>query len=543
MTTLSPTIEHLRKDSGDTMNASPLSLLAVLALSALATSAAPPNVLFILADDLGFSDLGSYGGEIETPNLDALAENGLRYTQFYNTGRCWPSRASLLTGYYPHEVNRDKLPNNKGGGRGVRQEWAKLLPEYLEPIGYRNYHSGKWHIDGDVLDGGFHKSYHMRNQGDFFTNKGNLYDDVPAEIPSDESGFYATTAAADHAIECLQEHAAKHSDKPFFHYLAFIAPHFPLHALPEDIEKYRDRYLEGWDRLREERFAKQKRMDIINTTLSDIEPDVGPPYHFPKDLHRLGPEEVYRPFPWNTLSEEQKRFQAAKMAIHAAMVDRMDVEIGRVIAQLQAMDAFDNTLICFASDNGASTEIMVRSNGHDPSVPLGSAASYLCLGPGFSSASNTPFRRHKTWMHEGGIATPFIVHWPEGIDAKGELRSSPAHFIDFVPTLLEITGARKPDTVQGQPIPSAPGRSLVPSFAADQPIDRDFLWWMHDGHRAVRVDDWKLVAFEDGPWELYHLESDRAESMDLAQSQPEKAQELKQIWESQLHAMIERADK
>jgi len=504
-----------------------------------------PNILFILADDLGYSDLGCYGSEIETPNLDELAANGLRYTQFYNTGRCWPTRASLLAGYYPHEIKRDIIPGHGGGGgnRGIRQEWAKLLPQYLKPYGYRNYHSGKWHIDGDVLDGGFDKSFNTRNQGNFFTSKGTFLDDVPVNPPKDESGFYITTATADHAIERLQDHAENYKEKPFFHYLAFIAPHFPLHALPEDIDKYRDRYLEGWDQLRRERYARQKRMKLVDTPLSKIELDVGPPYHFPKDLHKLGPEEVYRPFPWNSLSEEQKRFQATKMAIHAAMIDRMDIEIGRVIDQLKAMGAFEDTIICFASDNGASAEIMVRSGGHDPSVPLGSAASYLCLGPGFSSAANTPFRRHKTWMHEGGTATPFIVHWPKGIEARGELRKTPSHVIDFVPTIFDIIGAKAPRSWNGLSIPPMPGRSLLPSFERDTTINRDLLWWMHDGHRAARVDNWKLVADEGQPWELYNLDTDRAESNDLSKSRPEKVKELERLWDRQLQAMIDTVSK
>jgi arylsulfatase A-like enzyme len=218
------------------------------------------------------------------------------------------------------------------------------------------------------------------------------------------------------------------------------------------------------------------------------------------------------------------------MAIHAAMVDRMDREIGRVIAQLKAMGAFENTLIVFASDNGASAEIMVRGGGHDPKAPPGSAQTYLCLGPGWSSASNTPFRRHKTWVHEGGIASPFIVHWPAGIRARGELRRTPAHLIDVVPTVLELAGATKPATIQGHPVPPAPGRSLVPAFAADVTVPRDFLWWEHEGNRAVRVGDWKLVALKGGGWELYDLARDRGEQHNLAAAQPGKVRELEAIW-------------
>lgn len=502
-----------------------------------------PNILFILADDLGYSDLGCYGGEIETPNLVALAANGLRYTQFYNTGRCWLSRATLLTGYYPHEIHRDLLPDHGGGARGIRQDWAKLLPEYLKPHGYRNYHSGKWHIDGNVLDGGFDRSFDTKNQGTLFSIKGARIDDKPVAVPADESGYYTTIATADHAIDCLQDHAANHAEKPFFQYLAFIAPHFPLHAIPEDIDKYRDRYIAGWNVMRDQRHARLKEMGIVDTDLSAPELDVGPPYHYPNDLHKLGPEEVYYPYPWDSLSSEQQRFQATKMAIHAAMVDRMDHEIGRVIDQLKRMGAFENTLICFASDNGASAEIMVRSGGHDPSVPLGGEDSYLFLGAGFSNAFNTPFRRHITWVFEGGTSTPFIVHWPKGISAHGELRRTPGHLIDIVPTVLDIAGTERPTTWNGEPIPQAPGQSLVSSFNENRTIERDLLWWMPDGHRSVRIGDWKLVASNEEPWELYNLSTDRAEQTNLAKARPEKLQQLELAWQKQLKKMSDLVSK
>jgi len=444
-----------------------------------------------------------------------------------------------LTGYYAQQIHRDALPNLPGGGRGNRQPWARLLPELLKPAGYRNYHSGKWHIDGDVLAGGFDRSFHTRNDGNFFTVKGNFLDDKPVTPPADESSYYTTIATADHAIECLKDHAANHRGKPFFQYIAFIAPHFPLHALPEDIARYRDAYLGGWDKMRAARHARQLKMGIVNTPLSALEPEVGPPYHFPDAFEKLGPCEVNRPVPWDSLSEEQRRFQATKMAIHAAMIDRMDREIGRVVAQLKAMGALDNTLIMFASDNGASAEIMVRHGGHDPKAAPGSAATYLCLGPGFSSAANTPFRRHKTWVHEGGIATPLIVHWPQGIKAKNQLRHTPSHVIDFVPTVLELVGIQKPTTWNGQPIPPAPGKSLVPAFTKDVTIQRDSLWWLHEGHRAVRVGDWKLVAAKDQPWELYDLSKDRAEQRNLAAKMTDQARELEQAWQRQTDSFSE----
>ncbi|MBX3420662.1 MAG: arylsulfatase [Pirellulaceae bacterium] len=506
---------------------------AVLADTPLGNSKSSvrPNIVLILADDLGYSDLGCYGGEIDTPNLDRLAAGGIRFTQFYNTARCWPTRGALLTGYYAQQIRRDALPDGLGGGRGQRPKWARLLPDYLKPAGYRCYHSGKWHIDGPVLAGGFDRSLDMRNQGNYFSARGNVVDDTPPMPADDESDYYATTATVDHALNCLIDHAAQHAEKPFFHYLAFIAPHFPLHARPPDIARYQDRYRNGWDAMRSARHQRQLDMGLIRTPLSPMEMDVGPPYHFPKALEVLGPGEVNRPVPWQQLDAVQQQFQATKMAIHAAMVDCMDREIGRVIQQLQTMGALDNTLLLFASDNGASAEIMVRDGGHDPAAPPGSAASYLCLGPGFSSACNTPFRRHKTWVHEGGISTPLIVHWPKGIAARGQLRTSPSHVIDVMPTVLEIAGIDQPTTWNDQPLPPAPGKSLVRAFQADVAIDRECLWWLHEGNRAVRVGDWKLVASASGPWELYNLRHDRAEQHNLAQTMPDKVAELSTVWQ------------
>jgi len=505
------------------------------------SAASKPNVVFILADDMGFSDAGCYGGEIATPNLDTLARDGLRFTQFYNTTRCWPTRGALLTGYYAQQIHRDALPDAPGGTRGLRQPWARLLPDFLKPAGYRCYHSGKWHVDGKVLDGGFDRSLNMNNQGNYFSAAGNTIDDKPVKPATNESGYYATIAVADHAIECLKDHAANHAGQPFFHYVAFIAPHFPLHALPEDIAKYRDKYLAGWEAMREARFGRQKEMGIVNATLSALERNVGPPYAFPEAIKKLGPGEVNRPLPWSELTEKQRHFQATKMAIHAAMVDCMDQEVGRIIAQLKAMKAYENTLIFFASDNGASAEIMVRDGGHDPAAPPGSAKSYLCLGPGFSSAANTPFRRHKTWVHEGGISTPLIVHWPAGISAKGELRHTPGHVIDIAPTVLELTGVQKPKEWNGEPIPAAPGHSLVPAFAKNVTIPRESLWWYHEGNRAIRMGDWKLVAAKGDAWALYDLRTDRAEQNDLAAKMPDKVKELEHAWQEQTDRYTELA--
>ncbi|MFT5325581.1 MAG: arylsulfatase A-like enzyme [Planctomycetaceae bacterium] len=503
-----------------------------------------PNIVLIMADDLGFSDLGCYGGEIATPNLDSVAQNGLRFTRFYNTARCWPTRGALLTGYYAQQIRRDSLPGipSGGGNRGRRPDWAVLAPELLKPAGYRSYHTGKWHIDGMPVENGFDHSYLLRDQGRFFNPNRHWKDDVA--LPPVEKGtdFYATTALADHAIEVLTEHAEQHADAPFFHYLAFAAPHFPLHALPEDIAVYKDTYTEGWDSIRLKRWQRMRKMGLLDAAdakeLSRVERDLGPPYHFPNAFEILGNGEVNKPLPWNSLTDEQKQFQSTKMAIHAAMIHRMDIEIGRVFDQIRKMGQWENTLVVFLSDNGASAEIMVRDDGHDPKLSPGSAGTYLCLGPGWSTTCNTPFRRHKTWTHEGGTSTPFLMSWPKGIAARGEFRRNVGHVIDVVPTVLELAGAKTLEEA-----PPAPGKSLVPAFAKDQSVKHESLWWFHDGHKAIRVGDWKAVAPNSEPWELYNVANDRDESTDLAIPEGDRLNELVAEWDRQLAEFTELASR
>ncbi|MCP4194742.1 MAG: sulfatase-like hydrolase/transferase [Planctomycetaceae bacterium] len=497
-----------------------------------------PNILLIMADDLGFSDLGCYGGEITTPNLDSVAAGGLRFSQFYNTARCWPTRGALMTGYYAQQIRRDRLPNVPGGGQSTRPDWAVLLPELLAPVGYRSYHTGKWHIDGMPIASGFNRSYLLKDQGRFFNPNRHWKDDVA--LPPVEKGtdFYATTALADHAIEVLNQHQQHHAESPFFHYLAFSAPHFPLHALPEDIAVYEDKYTVGWDQIRATRWQRIQDMGLLNSTAvsqpSRVERDLGPPYHFPDAFGILGDGEVNKPVPWKALSDPQKKFQATKMAIHAAMIHRMDIEIGRVFDQIKKMGQWENTMVIFLSDNGASAEIMVRDDGHDPNLSPGSADTYLCLGPGWSTTCNTPFRRHKTWTHEGGTSTPLLIAWPEGIPARGEIRRNPGHVIDIAATLLELTGAERAANA-----PPTPGNSLLPELRQDAPVgkrrvDQNSIWWFHDGHKAIRRGDWKAVAPIGEPWELYNLGVDRQESLDLAVPQADKLQELVRDWNRHL---------
>ena len=496
------------------------------AMQAEGNAGQKPNILVILADDLGFSDIGCYGSDIATPQLDRLAANGLRFTQCYNTARCWPTRSALITGYYPQQIHMDP-PN------GRLPQWTRTLPQWLKPLGYRSYHSGKWHVLGApmvVADGGFDHSYVLHDHDRNFNPKNIVEDDRRLPAVAKDSGYYTSTAFADHAIRCLKEHAEKHATQPFFSYLAFTVPHFPLQAPPDDIARYRDHYLKGWDQVRQERWQKLHDTGIVNCALAPLEPAFTPRYLAPGVLDKLDAGEVEHPVPWAQLTDGQKHYQATKMAIHAAMIDRMDREIGRVLDQVRAMGAWDNTIILFLSDNGTDATLMVRGDGNDRAATPGSAASFLCLGPGWSSAGNAPFRRHKIWTHEGGISTPLIVHWPKCIAARGELRHDVSHVIDFVPTLLELAGV-KPELPAGSP--AFPGRSLVATFAKDNSVTRNNLFFHHEGNRALRSGNYKVVsAREDhNTWELYDLTKDRCEQHNLAAAQPDRVRDMAARWQ------------
>lgn len=497
------------------------------ALTLTGARAATPNVVMILADDMGYSDLGCYGGEIDTPNLDRLAANGLRFTQGYNTARCWPTRCAILTGFYAQAIRRDAMDGIDVSER--RPVWARLLPELLAPAGYRSYHSGKWHIDGMPLEQGFNRSLLVTEKGEqnYFDPSGVTEEGRPIAGGRD---FYVTTAVGDHAVKCLREHATAHRGQPFFQYVAFTAPHFPLQAPQEVIEKYLARYRAGWNAVQQARYERIGRLNLVKTSLPAMEREIGPPYAFPDAIRQLGPNEINRPLPWEELKDGQREFQFTKMAIHAAMIDCMDQQIGRILEQLRAMGVLENTLVLFASDNGASAEMMIRGQGHDPKAAPGSEKSFLCLGPGWSSCSNTPFRRHKTWVHEGGIATPWIVHWPAGIAAKGELRRQLLHIIDVPPTVLELAGVTPPQELNGQPVPAMQGKSFLRALTGPQAAVHDELWWCHEGNRAIRVGDWKLVCAKDTPWELYDMTNDRGETHNLAPEQPERVRELEAHW-------------
>ena len=518
---------------GSTLAAGHLAFASSRARAAASPAGKKPNFLIIIADDMGYSDAGCYGGDVETPNLDRLAANGLRFSQCYSTGRCWPSRTALLTGYYPQQVRMDPP-------RGRLPIWARVAPHYLKPQGYHCYQSGKWHLNGAPKanrDGGFDRSYVLHDHDRFFAPKNHERNDKKLPPVKEGTDFYVTTEIAKYAERCLAEHAEQHAEEPFYCYLAFTSPHFPLHALQKDIDKYRQRYRKGWDVVRRERLERLHQIGLLDCGLSAREPDVIPPWNLPKEklTEMIGPGEADRAVAWEDLTDEQKDFQATKMAIHAAMIDRMDQEIGRVLDQVKRMGALDDTVIFFVSDNGASAEQIIRGDMNDRSAPPGSAKSYLCLGPGFSTAANTPFRLHKSWVHEGGISSPMIVHWPAGLAAQGELRHNPCHFVDILPTVIDLAGANDYSRQwHGQTAAPLPGTSLAPAFAQDGTVEHEFLYFHHMNNKAIRVDDWKLVAKgPDGPWELYDLRTDRRESVDLADRHPEKVRAMAALWQKQ----------
>lgn len=500
-------------------------------------SASPqkPNFLVVLADDMGFSDAGCYGGEIDTPNLDRLAARGLRFTQAYSTARCGPSRSCLLTGHYAQQTACDIMT------RGNIPNYTRFIPEYLKPLGYRSYHSGKWHyrfVSG--ANGlGFDHSYTLMDEDRYFTPRSLLLDGQPQPAPKPEDHYYTTTAFSDYAIRFLQEHARDHAAAPFFLYLAPHSPHFPLHAPADDIARYKDKFADGWDAMRKRKWQRMRGMGLINCDLPPLERNVWPRWNAPDAelFQKIGPGEVTRAVPWDSLTPEQKSLQRTKMAIHAAMISRMDLEIGRVLKQIDAMGAASNTVVIFLSDNGASAEQIIRGDGHDASAPPGAWNTFLSLGPGWSSASNTPLRLHKSWLQEGGISSPMIVHWPAGIRDQNALRHNPCHLVDVLPTLVDLAGGRPSD---GAPSGAPPlsGRSLTPAFAKDGAVTRDFLYFNHNGNRALRVGDWKLLSTSAGSpvgstwrdWELYNLSKDRSEQVNLAASEQERVRQMTAQW-------------
>jgi len=495
-------------------------LLPLAACAGVLAAAEKPNLVVILADDLGWSDLGCQGGEIATPNLDRLAAEGLRLRQFYNAARCCPTRASLLTGLYPHQAGIGGMVVDKpedaapGAYQGHLRVGCATLAEVLKPAGYRCYLSGKWHV-GEFrphwpVDRGFDHAYGL------ISGAMNYYDLRKCKSPGSRrifvrdgeriapegDDFYATRAFTDAALGFLDRHRREHRDAPWFLYLAYTAPHWPLHAPEAVVAKYEARYQAGWARLREARHRRQLAAGLLPP---------GTP---------LSPADAAD---WERLPETKRRETARKMAVYAAMIEIMDAEIGRLRASLEASGELDDTVIVFLSDNGACAEggPLGKNFRLDLRGPVGSVDSYHNYGRSWSNLSNTPFRRHKAHTHEGGIRSPFIVRWP-GVVKAGAASDAIGHVIDLMPTLCEAAATPPPVGL--------PGRSLVPVWRGGKPVPR-VLGWEHFGAAAWRDGDWKLVRKDaQAPWELYDLSGDPCELSDRAAAEPERTAAMSAAW-------------
>jgi arylsulfatase A-like enzyme len=544
----------------------PNALIAILSLLAAGTpvrAAEPPrpNVVVILTDDMGFSDLGCYGGEIRTPNLDALAASGLRFTQFYNTARCCPTRASLLTGLYPHQAGVGHMMTDTGHDayRGNLNNRCVTLAEALKPAGYRAYALGKWHVtrhtgpngpkDNWPLQRGFDRYYGTIHGAGSYYDPSTLTRDNTAISPFADpeyapKTYYYTDAISDHAVRFLGDHAKEHKEKPFLLYVAYTAAHWPMHALPEDVARYKGKYDGGYEPIRKARLEKAAGLGLIDPK-QEMVPSAGT---------------------WDKVPD--KAWEAAGMEVFAAMVDRMDQGVGKIVAELKRSGQLENTLILYMQDNGGCAEVMGRTGNKDhpnierpakptlaplkpeallppasvppqtregypvrmgPKATPGGSDTYVAYGQGWANVSNTPFREYKHWVHEGGIGTPLIAHWPEGIpaDRRGALVKDPGHLIDVMATCLDVGGANYPADK------AAPeGVSLRPAFAGKPLARKAPIFWEHEGNKAVRDAKWKLVAKHGKPWELYDMDADRVELHDLASRETEKASELAAAWDA-----------
>ena len=494
---------------------------ACLCLFAISASAAPvrPNIVIIMVDDMGFSDIGCYGGEIETPHLDRLADQGLRFTQFYNTGRCCPTRAALLTGLYQHQAGIGHMTGDHGvpAYRGALNDRCLTIAEALKPAGYHTAVSGKWHVGSKPgqrpRQRGFDRFYGIpQGGGHHYRNlpgRDLVLDDETIDIPE---GWYTTTAFTDHAVEFIEE--GLEAEKPVFLYLAYTAPHWPLQAPDEITGKFIGRYKDGWQPHREARFRRQMEMGLFpdGTKLSPIHPKT--------------PD-------WASVAD--KKEMDLRMALHAAMVHLVDEGVGRVVATLRERNALDNTLILFLSDNGASAESgptgFVRRDRGDPTAKTGTPDSYVSFGVAGANMCDTPFRRFKMEVHEGGIATPLVAHWPAGIPARlhGTLSHEVSHVIDLMPTCLDLAGLPAPTRHNGKDLTPLAGVSLGPALKGGSLGERE-LYFEHQGNAAIRSGDWKLVRNHGKPWELYNLATDRTELNNLAAEQPDRAAALGSKW-------------
>jgi arylsulfatase A-like enzyme len=534
-----------------------LAVALFVTAASISSHAAQPNLIVIMSDDMGFSDTSPYGGEIQTPTLDRLANNGLRLTQFYNTARCCPTRASLLTGLYPHQAGIGHMMDDKGrdGYRGDLNRRCATMAEVLRPAGYGTYAVGKWHVTKSIQPDGNKDNWPLQRGFDRFygtiTGAGSFYD--PGTLTRDNQNispyadpeyqpkqYYYTDAISDHVVRFITEHHQASATKPLFAYVTYTAAHWPMHALEEDIAKYKGKYDAGYDPIRRARFERSKKLGLIAAD-AELTPTVGD---------------------WSKV--ENKPWESRCMEVYAAMIDRMDQGIGRIVAALEQTGRLDNTLIFFLQDNGGCAEtvgrlvkpdVAVERPAQPPLEPLAADAldltvqpkrtrdgynvrtgpgampgpydTYIAYGQGWANVSNTPHREYKHWVHEGGISSPLIMHWPAGIKRRGELARDPAHLIDIMATCVDLSGAKYPKTIQ-----PLEGKSLAPTFTG-QRIERDAIYWEHEGNRAIRKDNWKLVAKGPaGEWELYDIDRDRAEQHNLAAQQPERTQQMIAQWET-----------
>lgn len=505
-------------------------------LTGLGDERRQPDIVVIMADDAGYSDFGCYGGEIETPVLDKLAANGLRFSQFYNTGRCCPSRAALLTGVYPHQAGMGHMTRDRGlpSYSGTILPHVPTLAERLRQGGYRTMMTGKWHLGTEPKQSpiarGFDRFYGTRNFIDsYFTVLKHcpVFLDDKIVLPGTETPvnhlhpdqeWYTTDVFTDYALHFMDEAFKQHSDQPIFLYIAHNAPHFPLHAREEDTKKYRGRFRDtGWDKLRQQRYERMVKLGLIDKSWA------------------LSPSDVPK---WETYDAKLRDELDLKMALYSAIIDRMDQNIGRVVEKLRAAGRLDNTLFLFMVDNGVpGTGVhdwrgLFAKNGRNPETRVDNYPEWGRLGGwtsssgrGWANLSNAPFRMYKRYTHEGGVATPLIVHWPDGLKDRNKLRHAPGHIIDIAPTCLNAAGL----STKGME-----GQTLLPVFTRDSPQART-LFWEHEGNRAVRQGDYKLVAQHNTPWELYNMRKDRSELHDLTQSMPQKAAELKRLYEAWAH--------
>jgi len=526
-----------------------------------AADAKRPNIVLIMSDDMGFSDLGCYGGDIDTPVLNSLAAKGLRFTQFYNTARCCPSRASLLSGLYPHQAGVGHMVNDSGfpSYRGDLSRSCVTIAEVLRPTGYRTYMTGKWHVtrfiapDGPKhnwpLQRGFERYYGtITGAGNYFDPatlcRDNMYISPQNDPEYKPQEYYYTDAISDNAVRFVREHHEKTPEKPFFLYMAFTAAHWPMNAPEMAIAKYKGKYDKGYAHYRRQHFERLKEMGLVHKDW-ELSPQAGD---------------------WETV--EPKDWEARCMEVYAAMVDTMDQGIGRLVTELERQGALDNTLILFLQDNGGCEEDMGRpANINEkwvgglkdpkpmapdelqpkasppmqtrdgrpvrggPTVMPGPADTYIAYGRNWANVSNTPFREYKHWVHEGGISTPLICHWPAGIQARGQLFHEPGNLIDIMATCADVVGAKVPRRYEGNEILPPEGTSLRPAFRGKSLGERA-IFWEHEGNRAVRKGRWKLVSKHPGGWELYDIDADRTEMHDLASRRPEKVRELESLYEN-----------